>query len=75
MTGRRKTTLLVIGFLATLLIISQLVMGLLILNDPANPKIRKAHQHSGYLTATVALLYFGFSMATIASVPARSSRD
>lgn len=67
-----KPTLLILGFLAALLVISQLVMGLLILNDPANPKLRMTHQHSGYLTATVALVYIGLSLARIASTPGRS---
>jgi len=40
-------------------------MGLLILQGRAT--MRTAHQHSGYLTVAVSLLYIGWSMAVIAS--------
>jgi uncharacterized membrane protein YphA (DoxX/SURF4 family) len=60
-----KPLLLITGLLAAILIISQLVMGLLILQGRAT--MRTAHQHSGYLTVAVTLLYIGWSMAVIAS--------
>jgi hypothetical protein len=59
-----KPILLIVGFLAAVLIIVQLVMGLLILQGQAS--MRTAHQHSGYLTVAVTLLYIGWSMAVIA---------
>lgn len=60
-----KALLLINGLLAAILIVSQLVMGLLILQGQAT--MRTAHQHSGYLTVVVTLLYIGWSMAVIAS--------
>jgi uncharacterized membrane protein YphA (DoxX/SURF4 family) len=60
-----KPLLLITGFLASVLLISQLVMGLLILNG--RTRLVVAHQHSGYLTVAVCLLYIGWSMAVIAS--------
>ena len=62
-----KPFLLILGFLAAVLIISQLVMGLLILQGQAS--MRTAHQHSGYLTVVVSLVYITWSLATIASAP------
>ena len=67
-----KPLLMIVGFLAAVLIISQLVMGLLILQGQAT--MRTAHQHSGYLTVAVTLIYIAWSMATIASMPKRGSR-
>jgi hypothetical protein len=64
-----KPILLILGFLAAVLIISQLVMGLLILQGQTS--MRTAHQHSGYLTAAVCLIYIGWSLAVIASTPRR----
>ena len=60
-----KPLLMIVGFLAAVLIISQLVMGLLILQGQAS--MRTAHQHSGYLTVAVTLLYIAWSLAAIAS--------
>ena len=61
--------LLILGTLSALLIVSQLVMGQLILSGQA--EWIKRHQHSGYLTVVVALVYIGFSLVTIASMPRR----
>ncbi len=63
-----KPFLMILGFLAAVLIVSQLVMGLLILQGQAT--MRTAHQHSGYLTVAVTLIYIGWSLAAIASTPA-----
>lgn len=60
-----RPMLLITGLLAAILIVAQLVMGLLILQGRAT--MRVAHQHSGYLTVAVTLLYIGWSMAVIAS--------
>jgi hypothetical protein len=62
-----KLILLILGFLAAILITSQLVMGLLILQGQAS--MRTAHQHSGYLTVAVSMVYIAWSLATIASMP------
>jgi len=65
-----KPFLMILGFLAAALIVSQLVMGLLILQGQAS--MRTAHQHSGYLTVAVSLIYIAWSMTVIASVPKRN---
>ena len=59
-----KPFLIVLGLISAALIISQLVMGLLIVRGATN--LVKAHQHSGYLAVTVSLVYIGFSLARIA---------
>ena len=66
-----KPLLMIVGFLAAVLIIIQLVLGLLILQGQAT--LRTAHQHSGYLTVAVTLIYIGWSLATIASTPRRGA--
>jgi hypothetical protein len=66
-----KPFLMIMGFLAAILIVSQLVMGLLILQGQAS--MRTAHQHSGYLTVVVNLIYIGWSLAVIASSPKRDA--
>lgn len=66
-----KPFLVVLGILAAVLIVAQLVMGLLILQGQAT--LQKAHQHSGYLTVAVSLVYIAWSLAIIVSLPKRSS--
>jgi hypothetical protein len=62
-----KPFLMIAGFLSVVLIIAQLVMGLLIVRGQTS--LIKAHQHSGYLTVAVSLIYIGWSLAVIASAP------
>jgi hypothetical protein len=62
---------MIFGFLSAVLIVSQAVMGLLILQGQAS--MRTAHQHSGYLTVAVSLIYIGWSLAAIASAPKRGA--
>jgi uncharacterized membrane protein YphA (DoxX/SURF4 family) len=62
-----KPFLMIAGFLSVVLIIAQLVMGLLIVQGQTS--MIKAHQHSGYLTVAVSLIYIGWSLAVIASGP------
>jgi hypothetical protein len=74
MNPKLKPVLMILGLLASALIVSQLVMGLLIVRGGGSldlAKLIKAHQHSGYLTVTVVLAYVGLSLATIASTPTR----
>jgi hypothetical protein len=66
-----RLLLLVLGFLAALLIIGQLVMGQLILSSGHLARWTTAHKHSGYMTVVVVLLYIGFSLGSIASQPKR----
>jgi hypothetical protein len=62
--------LMILGFLSAALIIAQLTMGQLIVAGH-NPNVIKAHQHSGYLTVVVSLIYILFSLLAIASMPRR----
>jgi hypothetical protein len=64
-----KAFLMIMGVLSAVLIVAQLVMGQLILSGQA--AWIKRHQHSGYLTVVVVLVYIGFSLASIASMPKR----
>jgi hypothetical protein len=66
-----KPFLMAAGFLAAFLLVSQLVLGLLILQGQAS--MRTAHQHSGYLTVAVSLVYIAWSLAAIASSPKRGT--
>ncbi len=74
MNPKLKPILLILGLLAAVLIVSQLVMGLLIVRGGGSldlTKLIKAHQHSGYLTVTVVLVYVALSLSAIASTPTR----
>lgn len=62
-----KQILLILGGFTAILVLAQLVMGVLIATGSDTGKLRKAHQHSGYLTATIAFLYIGLTMSAIAS--------
>ena len=77
MNPKLKTSLILLGALASLLIVTQLVMGLLIVRGGGSfplPKLIKAHQHSGYLTVTVALIYVAVSLSAIIALPKRTDR-
>jgi hypothetical protein len=67
-----KPFLMIVGFLAAALIILQMVMGLLILQGQSS--MRTAHQHSGYLTVVVSLIYIGWSLMVIATSPKRNEQ-
>jgi cytochrome b561 len=74
MNRKLKPVLLILGLLAGLLIISQLTLGLLIVNAGNSPnlvKLIKTHQHSGYLTVTVVLVYVISSLVAIMATPSR----
>jgi hypothetical protein len=74
MNPKLKPVLLILGLLAAILIVSQLVMGLLIVRGGGSLGLAgliKAHQHSGYLTVSVVLIYVGLSLSVIASTPGR----
>lgn len=70
MSGATKTALLLLGLVATGFLISQVVLGQLILGGRTN--LIKAHQHTGYTTVVVGILYLVFSLKVIASLPTRS---
>lgn len=65
-----KPFLILLGFLSAVLIIGQLVLGLLVANGH-DQRIVKAHQHFGYATVTVSLVYIVLSLLAIASPPKR----
>jgi hypothetical protein len=68
MNPTTKTMLLIGGILAAVLIVGQLVLGQLILAGGTN--LIKSHQHSGYMTVVVALVYIAFSLSVISRLPA-----
>jgi hypothetical protein len=68
-----KPFALILGFLSAALIVAQLVMGQLILSSH-DPLWIKRHQHTGYLTVVVSLVYVVISMIAIASAPKRENR-
>ncbi|CAN5644439.1 hypothetical protein BH23PLA1_BH23PLA1_24720 [soil metagenome] len=70
MNSAVKWTLIVLGVLSALLIVSQLVLGLQILGGAA-PAVQTAHQHSGYMTVVVSLLYIAGSLVAIGSIRSR----
>jgi tetrahydromethanopterin S-methyltransferase subunit D len=63
-----KPLSLILGFLSAALILAQLTMGQIIVGGH-DPKIIKMHQHTGYLTVAVSLVYIVISMVAIASLP------
>ena len=71
MTSKSKTILLILGAVSALLLASQFILGMLILQG-GSAAIRKSHQHSGYLTAAVAMIYIGASLTAILSTPNRT---
>jgi uncharacterized membrane protein YhaH (DUF805 family) len=64
-----KPFLVVLGIISAILIVAQLVMGQWILGGQV--QWIKRHQHSGYLTVAVALVYIALSLPAIASRPRR----
>jgi hypothetical protein len=72
MSGAWKTTLVILGILSALLIVSQLALGLIILSKPDNVlRWINGHKHTGYLTVAVSLLYIVGSLLVIGSLPRR----
>ncbi len=69
MSSAMKFTLVILGLLTAVLVLMQLTMGLLIASGRVN--LVKAHQHSGYLTVAMAILYVGLSLSVIVSLPRR----
>ena len=72
MNPKLKIASVLLGCLASLLLVSQLVMGLLIVRGGGGfeiNKLIKSHQHSGYLTVSVALVYVVVSLSAIVTTP------
>ncbi|MDB5349783.1 MAG: hypothetical protein JWN86_1030 [Planctomycetota bacterium] len=69
MSSTTKTVLLILGLLAAIFILMQLVMGQLILSGRVN--LIKAHQHSGYTTVVLVIVYLVASLRAIIAVPTK----
>ena len=67
MTGIKKISLIVLGALAAAFMIAQLVMGLLLAGGQVN--LRTAHQHTGYTTVVLVLIYIALSMTWLLRMP------
>jgi hypothetical protein len=60
-----RIVLIVLAVLASLLIVSQLVMGLLLAQGQASVALQKSHQHTGYLAVAVILAYIALSLPVV----------
>ncbi len=76
MTGTKKIVLFLLGLLNGLFILAQLALGLTIVTGKSNPQIQQvmnklitSHQHTGYVTVALTLVYIAVSLAAIARVP------
>ncbi len=67
MSPVKKTLLVVLGLLAAVFILGQIVMGQLILSGRAD--LIKAHQHSGYTAVVISIVYIVASLMVIAKTP------
>jgi hypothetical protein len=62
-----KALLIAVGLLSAALILSQLFMGQMILRTGHNPRWATPHQHMGYLTVAVSLVYIAWSLMVVAT--------
>lgn len=58
-----RVILMLLGVVAGLFLIGQLILGQLILSGRVN--LVKAHQHSGYTTVVLSLIYVVFSLRAL----------
>lgn len=75
MNSKPKSLLIALGAFSAILIVSQLVMGLLIVRGGGGFELNrliKTHQHSGYLAVTVTLVYVIWSISILLSIPAKN---
>ena len=73
MTRNTKIILGILGVLALVLVLSQLVLGQMILAGPNNvAKLIKMHQHTGYTAVAVSGIYILASLCAIFRAPGRS---
>ena len=77
MNRKLKATLVILGIVSAALIVTQLVLGLLIIRGAAEGgaslvKLIKMHQHSGYLAVTVSLIYVALSLSAIIATPGKA---
>lgn len=74
MTSGTKAFLIILALLATILILAQLVMGLLLASGgQVNPGLRKSHQHTGYTTVVIVLAYVALSLRVLLGIRARDA--
>lgn len=73
MTGSRKLLLILLGTVSGFLMVGQLALGQLILSGAmgTREKLIKAHQHTGYTTIAVSLVYVLLSLWTIINAPTK----
>lgn len=69
MSATKRAILLILGALTAIFLVAQVVLGQLILSGRAN--LIKAHQHTGYTTVVLGLVYLAVSMTAILALPAR----
>lgn len=79
MTPKLKLTLLALGVLAAVLILTQLGLGIAIIRATGEggdarslQRLVKTHQHSGYTAVAVSIVYILLSLNTIRAIPART---
>jgi len=72
MTRTTKIILGILGVLALILVVSQLVLGQMILAGPNNiEKLIKMHRHTGYTAVAVSGIYILASLFAILTAPRR----
>ncbi len=74
MSSGKKVFLIILGVLTALFLLGQLGLGLYIVNGKANPNILKviaAHQHTGYTTVGLSLVYVIVSLLAIIGLPGK----
>lgn len=64
MTHRLKTAAILLGILSAVAIVAQLGLAIVILSG-GSTKIRTAHQHTGYLTVALTLVYIALSLTLL----------
>lgn len=70
MTTRWKALIIGLAILSAVAIAAQLALALMILSG-GSTAIRKAHQHTGYLTVAVTMFYLVLTVATTIRTPTR----
>ena len=72
MTSAMKGLLVVLGLLTAVFILTQIVLGQLILGGRAD--LVKTHQHSGYTAVVLSLAYVAVSMRVLLNIPTRAGK-
>jgi hypothetical protein len=74
MSATKRTFLILLGSLAALFLVAQLVLGQLLASGSQVmdwARLIKSHQHTGYVAVVLALVYVAASLASLAALPAR----